>query len=165
MIHINNNNTHSSRCETNNHISISCFLNSRLVCNKANTVSQYILLNSFHISCITETWLRSDLSCNSVIRQLVPEGYSICYKNREEKRGGGVAVIFKKMLSYKCINLPDFKTFEVLGLTFSGFRGRLSVFTVYRPPNIDGSQNWDEFCEEMSDLLEIVVQRDEKGIY
>jgi len=91
----------------------------------------------------------------------VPVDYTICYKARKNKRGGGVAAVFKKWLSYKCIALPDFKTFECIAICFSGFRGRVTLFTVYRPPLIEGRSNLNEFFNEMSDLMELAIAREE----
>ena len=71
-------------------------LNARSVCNKADSINDYIVSKDFDIFFITETWL----TCENepALAQLVPEGYDYFLHIREEGRGGGIAVIHKQTL-------------------------------------------------------------------
>ena len=76
--------------------------NARSVRNKATIYSYYILENDLDIIIITETWL-NDQGDESVIHELVPAGYSYVSRNRKNREGGGIIIIYKKNSANKTI--------------------------------------------------------------
>lgn len=64
-----------------------CLLvNTRSVHNKVFYLQALLLMDSFHIVAITETWLDSDFGDH----ELLVDGFNIFRKDRESQRGGGV---------------------------------------------------------------------------
>ena len=52
----------------------------------------------FDIITLSETWLQSD---TNLLQYVQIPGYSFCYKNRDEQRGGGVGMYIKDTIKYK----------------------------------------------------------------
>ena len=52
----------------------------------------------FDIITLSETWLRNDTNLLQYVQIL---RYSFCYKNRDERRGGGVGMYIKATIKYK----------------------------------------------------------------
>ena len=52
----------------------------------------------FDIITLSETWLRSDANLLQYVQ--IP-GYNFCYKNWDERRGGGVGIDIKDTIKYK----------------------------------------------------------------
>ena len=104
-------------------------INVRSVKNKATSVADLDIL------ALTETWLGSVVD-NQVIAQLVPDGYKFHTASRPaQKRGGGVAVIYKSGLKVESVsNRNKFTHFEHADyyVTARGVTFRLGI--VYRSP-------------------------------
>ncbi|VDI55824.1 Hypothetical predicted protein [Mytilus galloprovincialis] len=66
-------------------------LNCRSVKNKALAICDFVTLD---ILAITESWLGSDVH-EGIIQDLVPSGYSIIHHSCSDRRGGGIALLFK----------------------------------------------------------------------
>jgi len=81
--------------------------------------------------CITETWLSSDIFDN----ELLPNGYSICCKDRDS-RGGGVLLAIKDSISSNRLPSPsDIETFTVL----ISSQNSIIICATYVPPNANDS--------------------------
>ena len=52
----------------------------------------------FDIITLSETWLRND---TNLLQYVQIPGYSLCYKNRDERREGGVGIYIKDTIKYK----------------------------------------------------------------
>ena len=52
----------------------------------------------FDIITLSETWLRND---TNLLQYVQIPGYSFCYKNRDERREGGVGIYIKDTIKYK----------------------------------------------------------------
>ena len=52
----------------------------------------------FDIITLSETWLQND---TNLLQYVQIPGYSFCYKNRDEQRGGGVGMYIKDTIKYK----------------------------------------------------------------
>ncbi|CAC5390090.1 unnamed protein product [Mytilus coruscus] len=87
------------------------------------------------ILAITESWLGSDVD-EGVIQDLVPSGYSIIHHSRSDRRGGGIALLFKRGIGIKRLNIQEkhFTHFE--HMEFSVHSGDLNIrlCVIYRPP-------------------------------
>ena len=68
----------------------------------------------FDIITLSETWLRND---TNLLQYVQIPGYSFCYKNRDERREGGVGIYIKDTIKYK--KRQDFgkleETIELMG--------------------------------------------------
>ena len=108
--------------------------NARSVRNKAIIYSYYILENDLDIIIITETWL-NDQGDESVIHELVPAGYSYVSRNRKNREGGGIIIIYKETLQIKLSKNESYK--KALNVTCKISKNNpqlLQIFGIYRPP-------------------------------
>ena len=81
-----------------------CCLNARSLKNKALSVADFVNSRDIDVLALSETWLGTD-NDNQVISELMPSGYTIQHISRpSEKRGGGVAVLYKCGLIIKTLD-------------------------------------------------------------
>ena len=131
-------------------------LNTQSVVNKIDQMTSFLSDYNLDICCITETWLQPH---NDFERQCIaPDGYCLLNKDREGRRGGGVAIICRERLNPKMQKSEQFRTFECMLVSLSTPFGNTQIATVYRPPDT----NFNEFLEELTSFLETVTLRDEK---
>ncbi|XP_074113333.1 uncharacterized protein LOC141536595 [Cotesia typhae] len=111
---------------------------------------EYFRLNPYHVIGVVETWLTNPIED----QQIELPGYSLLRVDRHNKRGGGVALYFKKELCAQLISssvgagdiiLPEYLIAEVWGPS----QYKVLVAVVYRPPksgdfNIDLQANNDK---------------------
>ncbi|XP_062569146.1 uncharacterized protein LOC134231229 [Saccostrea cucullata] len=135
-----------------------CSFNVRSIRNKTASLCDYIVSNNFDVVALTETWLgtSNDKIC---INELVPEGYTIKHVSRgSSKRGGGVALIYKRSITVKRVTSNhSFSQFELLDCTLEINGLILQLATVYRPPpskenglktNVFLEEEWPRFLSE-----------------
>ena len=111
-----------------------------------------LLEESLEIAFITETWFQTQQNYSTAT--LKENGYFIFHFNRENKGGGGVAIIYRdnlKLCNTKCYK---FETYEcILGSIASVSSSNINFVVVYRhcefPPSL--------FLEEFHDFLERIV--------
>ena len=132
-------------------------LNVRSLRNKADFITDYACENDIDILCLTETWLTDNDAC--LISAIVPHGYKFQHLPRNDRRGGGVGVLFKASFHLalsKSWPAESFECLEVL-LRGSSVAAALRIFVVYRPPS--SGRKFKPFCvflEEFGELLERV---------
>ena len=63
--------------------------------NKALSIADLVTLRDNDILAMTATWLGTSADAQE-FSELVPPGYNVKRVARPDKRGGGVAVLFKK---------------------------------------------------------------------
>ena len=70
-----------------------CFLEYSIIEKQTTSLFDFIVFQNIDVLALTETWL----CCgdNAVLNELLPHGYDIRHVDRE-RRGGGVALIYKK---------------------------------------------------------------------
>ena len=94
-------NTHVTKLqELKTHISI-CHLNTQ---SMTSTFDEFqFMVNKLKLDIITlsETWLKND---KHLLEYVNLPGYKFSYRNRDEKRGGGVGVYIKDCITYKIRN-------------------------------------------------------------
>ena len=102
------------------------------------------------IACIQETWFNSET--NTITSTLKEAGYNIAHMFRTEKRGTGVAIIWKeKFQSKKQICKIQTKTYDSLQyqcMSFN-FKPKLLVISIYRLQEIPFKQ----FLVDLEDLM------------
>ncbi|XP_040061475.1 uncharacterized protein LOC115318981, partial [Ixodes scapularis] len=105
-------------------------LNARSLLNKVDALESILLEYNPEIVTVTETWLHPLISDSEIL----PPDYIILRKNRLT-RGGGVAIILKRGLSY--VPMPEVKNVESLWCKVSFENYSIDVGVVYRPPDSD----------------------------
>ena len=71
--------------------------NARSVRCKAAQIRNLIIDNDIDILVITETWLSPQ--DDVILGRITPEGYSALHQGRENRGGGGVAIVHKNAVS------------------------------------------------------------------
>ncbi|KAK6181881.1 hypothetical protein SNE40_009659 [Patella caerulea] len=109
LITINYKNSNKDSLQHNNILMNTCLLNCRSARNKAD---EYFVENDFDIVILTESWMREN--DHYVINKLVPENYDYYLSNRTERTGGGLAFLYKTSIKVRCIQGPEYTSFEYL---------------------------------------------------
>ena len=116
------------------------YANSRSVINKVDMLRSIACVEKLDIIGITETWL--DTAGKHFLPEVEIEGYNLFHKDREGRRGGGVALYVKSTInSYVNTTIKTDSNTESLWIDIIMGRKKLVVGIVYRPPDlgIEGS--------------------------
>jgi len=71
-------------------------INARSINNKALYIKDFMVDNKFDILAITETWLNGKDTDQRKIHEICPSGFSLKHISRKNRKGGGVAIIYRK---------------------------------------------------------------------
>ena len=128
-------------------------LNSRSARNKGDSIKDEIIDSKIDILTLTETWFSKNED-QAVIESVVPNGYSIEHVARPNRKGGGVAVIYKSTLGIT-VNQPQaVTTFEYIDVSFQHCSNTIRLLVVYRPPSTPSQKFLSEFSK-LTDQLNI----------
>ena len=120
-------------------------LNARSLMNKMDVISEHIISNDLDICGFTETWLPSQDTSVAV-----PNGYSMLHIPRQNRRGGGVAVVHKSNIKADLVKQNAASSYESIEAILYVRSASVRVVVIYRPP----SSPVPQFFEDFSDLLE-----------
>ena len=141
------------------------YINARSCKNKSTEINDLIIEKNADIVFITETWLKdTDII---TLNALVPSGFSIIFKNRKLRVGGGVAIIYKSSLKVlPTTYVPkDYSSFEACHVKIQTPDSKVCFFScVYRPPK--SSKNvlpFSTFINDFNDLCECLSS--EQNLY
>ena len=112
-----------------------CCLNAQSVVNKTDSISDYITTNDFDLVALTETWLQEGTP-QSVLKDLVPDNYSIRHIPRPGgRRGGGIGIIYKSAIDISIIPYDtSYISFEHMGVKMCTKHKDIMLHIIYRPP-------------------------------
>ena len=117
--------------------------------------------NDISIACITESWF--DEKSGVFSQKIQSRGYKLHHAYRENQRGGGVAVMFKKQFSVKPGDASSFEysSFEYAYIVITlNSKRRLILVCVYRKQEI----NLSLFIEEFTLFMDKTTNRGEMFI-
>ena len=103
--------------------------------NKSNNIEQYLHDNNFSIGCLSETFLMPHDNIKF-------KNFEILRSDRAfaVNRGGGVAILIKKSIPFKKINIiSNLNMIEVCGCEVNSNIGSLAIFSFYIPPRVNFS--------------------------
>ena len=123
-------------------------INARSIANKIDEIKHIIDEDSIDILAITETWLSTNSEYEKC--EIIPPGFEIIHVDREGRRGGGVAVIFRQELSVVKRDIGTFESFEHCVIDINGMSNKLRLAVIYRPPSSDPRL----FLHDFASLLE-----------
>ena len=92
------------------------------------------LQRHFEVICISESWLKNDDNINDYML----DNYDMVYRNRTNKRGGGVIIYVSNVLKFKLLpelseNIND--VYDYISLETDTVKSRYIIITcLYRPP-------------------------------
>ena len=130
------------------------YWNARSLQNKLDHLITLLSEEDLDVAVITETWFKTQQNnCTATLRE---NGYSIFHLNREEKGGGGVAIIHRDSLKLNNAKCYNFETFEcVIGSIASMSSQKITFVAMYRFCELSPLA----FLSEFNDFAEkIIVQ-------
>ena len=132
-------------------------LNIQPLKNKTTSLFDFIVSQNIYVLPLTETWL----CCgdNAVLNELLPPGYDIQHVDRERK-GGGVALIYKKDISFRnIVPTTEITQFELLDCIIKVNKLSTRLVVVYRqPPSRKNGFRYENFAIEWSSYIEQFVK-------
>ena len=114
--------------------------------SKLSCFHDVVMTNQFDVIALSETWLDSSVSND----ELIPNGYMIIRRDRQDKRGGGVLLAVKDSIKTDPFNFTSI-SLELAGVVINSLSKKLLVCVCYRPPNAG-----NEFHEEFDRFLKCV---------
>ena len=127
-----------------------CHLNVRSLRNKTSAFSDFVLSNDLDIVGVTETWLRPS-DTQGLMDEITPAGFQLHQVPRENKKGGGVAVLVRNDIDSVRCQIDRRETFEHITIQLSDRQSsQLLVHVIYRPPSTSKSR----FIEEFNSFME-----------
>ena len=126
-------------------------LNIRSIRNKTLSLYHFIVSQNVDVLALTETWLCDGPDDLIVINNSVPPGYHIHCVNRQHKRGGGVALIYKKDITFKdeqLTSIDRFSQFELLDCCTKINKISTRVVVVYRQGSGFPVARWPEASQK-----------------
>ena len=138
-----------STCDKDGNIS-AVVLNARSILPKMNCLKLFVAKNDLDIVMVTETWGRKAVSD----AELALQGYRLFRRDREDRRGGGVAIYCRESLRPgPCGDVNLFGFDEVVGCTIPLRNGEnLLVLCIYKAPNCT-----PDLCDSLNKLLKQVA--------
>ena len=141
------------------HLNFFC-LNIRSLKNKTTSLFDFIVSQNLDDLALTETWL-----CNSkfILYELLPTGYDIRHVDRG-RRGGGVALIYTKDISFRnIVTTNEIKQFELLYCIIKVNKLSTRVVVVYRPPpSCKNGLRYENFAVEWASYIKQIVEVQEE---
>ena len=141
-------------------VTIYC-LNAQSVKNKASSLADLIVDLDMDILAVTETWMDTAVD-QQVKSELVPTGYSIIAVPRpDQRRGGGLALVYKSGLSTKIVSSSldkQYTQFEHMECVVTSNDAALRICVVYRPPTCTRNglkvsaffEEWPKYLDQLS---------------
>ena len=135
------------------------FLNPWSLSNKATAVFDFLVSNDLDLFAVAESWLQADANEPQRINQhqSLPPNYQMIFIPRPDgRRGGGIAVIFKKSVIVKVLDFSKSKTcqFEYLICSINVNKFFLKLIIVYRPnPTIANKLSVKLFWKQFQKLI------------
>ena len=114
--------------------------------NKLHHLVSQLTDGELDIAIVTETWFKTQQ--NNYTATLKDNGFSIFHFNREEKVGGGVAVIYRHCLKLHSAKSYNFTSFECILVSISSSTSQKITFVViYRLGEVSASVFLTEFFD------------------
>lgn len=105
--------------------------NARGIRHKKDELFDFMLQNNIDICLLSETLLSSNLS--------IRNNDFYCYRNdRENSRGGGVAILVKKSIRHKLVPIVDTVLIENIGIKLETSDGPVFIYSCYFPGGAAG---------------------------
>ena len=107
-------------------------VNSRSIGNKVDILSDNIISENLDILAICETWLHSENGC--LLDQICPSDFTAIHLDRQNKRGGVVAILCRSTLQPKQQDSLAHSSFEHVLVSVQPKQTKLTITVIYKPP-------------------------------
>ncbi|WAR06156.1 hypothetical protein MAR_021525, partial [Mya arenaria] len=105
----------------------------------------------------TTKWLGTAVD-NSVISEILPDGYNFCHVSRSERRGGGVGLVYQLTINVKSVqSFTQATHFEHMECDISTNSSHFILSSLYRPPSIEGTN--EELVERYNTGLQELLDK------
>ena len=130
------------------------------MCNKIHDFIPELQDSDTDIAVITETWLTAHK--NTITAELKVAGYNIMHAFRDNKKGGGVAIVSKIGLNLSGAKTHNFTSFESVSATLpKKCNGDIKFIVLYRHGTIPNSL----FLTEFHNFIELTQQTNTNFIF
>lgn len=125
------------------------FWNARSIYNKIPEFFSFLLLKYIDICLVNETWLDSS-------KKFYHPQYHCIRADRQNRRGGGVAIVIKKGIVYKQLGSIATKVIENVGIEIQLDQNRtLKIYSIYFPGGRNSPELMPNYREDMRKLLNV----------
>ena len=127
---------------------------------KLNNVLQVFEDNNIHIGCVTETWF--DSQKGKFTATIKEAGYNIFHSHREDKKGGGTAIIYQNKLNVKQGKASSMKyqSFEFTYVYLRNHSTKILLLCVYRRQEVTCKEfcvEFEKFFDDISGSAEVLI--------
>ena len=127
---------------------------------KLNNVLQVFEDNEIHIGCITETWF--DAQKGKFTATIKESGYNLFHSNREDKRGGGTAILYKNNLKVKPGKASSkmYQSFEFTYVYLRNHFKKILLLCLYRRQEVSCKEfcsEFEKFFDDISGSAEVLI--------
>jgi len=135
-----------------------CVLNAQSVCNKADILQDYFVENDLDIVAFTETWLTENDTESKTIGDLKPDGFDFKHIPRPDRRGGGVALLYRDTIKCKVHTPYRAESFESMICDLISGSCKFKLVVVYRPQLSSSKKSTTaKFFQEFPDFVDSLV--------
>ena len=110
---------------------------------------QFIEDHDISIACLCETWF--DSQKGKFTARIKEAGFEIVHANRDDRRGGGVAILYKKSLRVKPgeESTTKFSSFEFAYCCIQASRSKIVLLCIYRLQEVKVAQDETDSFKKM----------------
>ena len=103
---------------------------------KLDRLIHHMQLNNINICFVTETWTQygNEPEYQYIMANLDTAGYNILIESRENRKGGGITVIYKSHLQVKKLSFNEYISFESLMINLNISTKSYLFLALYRTP-------------------------------
>ena len=124
--------------------------------NKTFLINDFISVYNLDFMFLTETWLVEG-SSEAILIESAPQDFSFMHAPRINRKGGGVAALYRDTFQCKQFSFGDFASFEYISTVLQG-SPRTLFLTIYRPPKgrkkTEGP--FSKFIDDLSELISLI---------
>lgn len=132
-----------------------CLLNSQSLNNKSADFIDYVCDIKADIIAVTETWFTENDSAAKIL--CTPQGYKLFDCPRQNRTGGGTAIICRKNINISRIDSPQMSSFEFSAWKLKISSSYIRLIIVYRPGSSIHESSIGEFLTDFEKLLADVI--------
>ena len=107
-------------------------LNARSIRNKLSELKAISAQGNYDIIAITESWINTS---KDFVSEFDIPVYNIIFKERKDKKGGGVILYYRSHLKIEQTDLNTLEGFEIITANLKCVHIKLKLCIVYRPPS------------------------------
>lgn len=130
-----------------------CHINAGSIFKKIDDLRQIFENTNVHLIAISETWLKSYHSKNSVKL----EGFDVFRNDRQKIQSGGVAVYVKKGLKVKVVRTADGIKSEYLFMEIIFPNSKILFGAYYKAPKVDEIYEFDEVLYKLATNYDDII--------